>query len=335
MDAATLTGKLSLGHSHNMPPSATVKPRARKAFETRLAAVAAGIEKLLDQLLTREAQEGEVRRPLRLLEAMRYACLSGGKRLRPFLVVETARMFGVADKQAMTAAAAVECVHAYSLVHDDLPCMDNDALRRGRPSAHKAFGEATAILAGDALLTFAFDLLARKQTHPDPAVRLSLVTELARAAGVGGMAGGQILDLVAEGRFGKLPLGSIGEDDVIALEAMKTGALLQAACSMGGILGYAPAPARAALDFYGYALGQAFQIADDLLDAEGDAKKVGKATRKDAAAGKATLVAVLGPDGAKQRLAVLVDTAESALTEFGDKAAVLRAAAHFVANRQA
>lgn len=335
MDAATLTGKLSLGHSHNMPPSATVKPRARKAFETRLAAVATGIEKLLDQLLTREAQEGEVRRPLRLLEAMRYACLSGGKRLRPFFVVETARLFGVADKKALMAAAAVECVHAYSLVHDDLPSMDNDAMRRGRPSTHKAFGEATAILAGDALLTFAFDLLAQPETHADPAVRIALVTELARAAGIGGMAGGQILDLAAEGRFGKLPPGSVGEDDVIALEAMKTGALLRAACRMGGILGHASPGAQAALDFYGYALGQAFQIADDLLDAEGDAKKVGKATRKDAAAGKATLVAVLGPDGAKQRLAVLVDTAESALTEFGDKAAVLRAAAHFVANRQA
>jgi farnesyl diphosphate synthase len=316
-------------------PKATVKRSPKRAFETRLASVAREIEGLLDKLLKREPEAGEVARPGRLVEAMRYAALAGGKRLRPFFVVETARLFGVAPEKAIMAATAVECVHAYSLIHDDLPSMDNDALRHGRPTAHKAFGEATAILAGDALLTLAFDVLARAQTHPDPAVRIALVAELSRAAGLGGMAGGQMLDLAAEGRFGKIAPGTITEDEVIMLESMKTGALIRAACGMGAILGTAPASARSALDFYGYALGQAFQIADDLLDLEGDPKKLGKKTRKDAAAGKATFIAILGIDGARARLATLVATAESALAEFGEQAAMLRAAAHFVANRPA
>jgi farnesyl diphosphate synthase len=289
---------------------------------------------LLDKLLTPDPESGEVARPLRLLAAMRYATLSGGKRLRPFLLIETARLFG-AQSNASMAAAAVECVHAYSLIHDDLPAMDDDAMRRGQPTAHKAFDEATAILAGDALLTLAFDLLARPETHPDPAVRIALVAELARAAGVGGMAGGQMLDLAAEGRFGGIQPGMIGDSEIIMLEAMKTGSLLRAACGMGAILGQASPDARKALDFYGYALGQAFQIADDLLDLEGDPRTVGKATRKDAAAGKATFVAVLGPAGARERLAALVATADSALAEFGKKATMLRAAAHFVAERRA
>jgi farnesyl diphosphate synthase len=314
--------------------AASTKPSAKRAFDARLAAVGKAMDALLDSLLRPDPQDGEAARPLRLLNAMRYACVAGGKRLRPFFVVETARLFGVPDSQALMTAAAVECVHAYSLVHDDLPCMDDDSLRRGRPTVHKAFDDATAILAGDALLTFAFDLLARPETHPDPAVRISLVTELARAAGLGGMAGGQILDLAAEGRFGDVQPGIVGEDEIILLEAMKTGALLRAACRMGAILGNAPASAREALDFYGYALGQAFQIADDLLDLEGDAATVGKATHKDAAAGKATLVAVLGPAGARERLAALVTTAESSLAEFGDAAKTLRAAARFVAERR-
>ena len=319
-----------------MPASAaTIDPGAARLFETRLAAVAAEIEGLLDSLLTRVAQDGEVTRPARLLDAMRYASLSGGKRLRPFLVVETARLFGIEGTHALMTAAAVECVHAYSLVHDDLPAMDDAALRRGRPTAHKAFDDATAILAGDALLTFAFDLLARPQTHPDAAVRIALVAELARAAGLGGMAGGQILDLAAEGRYRDGQPRTTGEDEIMTLEAMKTAALLRAACRMGAILGHAPPAAREALDQYGYALGQAFQIADDLLDLEGDPGTVGKATRKDAAAGKATLVAVLGPEGARERLAALVHKAESALSGFGDDAAMLRAAAHFVAARRA
>jgi len=318
-----------------MPASATAKRSPKRAFDSRLARIAKDTEVLLHTLLSRAPEDRETARPVRLLEAMRYAALTGGKRIRPLFVVESARIFGVTPEQAMMTAAAVECVHAYSLVHDDLPAMDNDAIRRGRPTAHKAFDEATAILAGDALLTFAFDLLSRPQTHADPAVRIALVAELARAAGLGGMAGGQLLDLAAEGRFGKVAPGVITEDAVIMLEAMKTGALIRAACGMGAILGKASQDARNALDFYGYALGQAFQIADDLLDLEGDPKTVGKKTRKDAAAGKATFIGILGADGARARLATLVSTAEAALGEFGDDAAMLRAAARFVADRRA
>jgi farnesyl diphosphate synthase len=329
-----LTAEPPLGHFEQMPAPAATKRNAKRIFKASLAAVAGDIAALLDQLLSPEPETGEVARPGRLLKAMRYATLSGGKGFRPFLVVETARLFGVQAGRALMTAAAVECVHAYSLVHDDLPAMDDDGLRRGRPTAHKAFDEATAILAGDALLTFAFDLLSRPETHPDPAVRIALVAELARAAGLGGMAGGQLLDLAAEGRFSEAQSAGIDEDDIITLETMKTGALLRAACRMGAILGGAPPAALNALDFYGYALGQAFQIADDLLDLEGDPATLGKATRKDAAAGKATLVSVLGPEGARQRLAALVATAEAALKEFGDDATMLRTAAHFVAERR-
>ncbi len=318
-----------------MAASTPAKRSKTRAFEGRLASIAKETEGLLQKLLGRTPEDGETARPGRLVEAMRYAALAGGKRIRPFFVVESARLFGVNPKQALMTAAAVECVHAYSLIHDDLPAMDDDALRRGRPTTHKAFDEATAILAGDALLTFAFDLLARPQTHADPAVRIALVAELARAAGLGGMAGGQLLDLAAEGRFGKVPAGVITEEAVIMLESMKTGAIIRASCAMGGILGNASESARKALDFYGYALGQAFQIADDLLDLEGDPKTVGKKTGKDAAAGKATFISVLGVDGARARLAALVDTAQAALDEFGKDAATLRAAAHFVAERKA
>ena len=318
-----------------MPASASAKPSHERAFQARLASVAQEIEDLLQKLLGGEVENGEIARPPRLLEAMRYGVLSGGKRIRPFFVIETARLFDVKLEYAAMTAAALECVHAYSLIHDDLPAMDNDALRRGRPTAHKAFDEATAILAGDALLTFAFDLLAREQTHPDARVRVALVAELARAAGVGGMAGGQLLDLAAEGRFHKVQPGAITEDAVMMLEAMKTGALIRAACVMGAILGKAPQAARGALDAYGFALGQAFQIADDLLDLEGDPETIGKNTNKDAAAGKATSIAILGVDGARARLAARVAEAETALSKFGEEAAMLRAAARFVAERRA
>jgi farnesyl diphosphate synthase len=304
-------------------------------FLARLDAVAADTETLLQQLLAAAPVDGELSRPARLIEAMRYSSLGGGKRFRPFLVVECASLFDVPRQHALMAGAALECVHCYSLAHDDLPAMDNDALRRGQPTTHKAFDEATAILAGDGLLTFAFDILARPQTHPDAAVRIELVIALARAAGVGGMVGGQMLDLAAEGRFTGDGPQRLGESEVRMLQAMKTGALLRFACQAGGILAQAKQPERDALERYGSALGQAFQIADDLLDLEGDPALVGKSTGKDAAAGKATMVSVLGGAGAKARLQELVEEAETALAPFGPAAAILIEGARFVANRLA
>ncbi|HZC55312.1 MAG TPA: farnesyl diphosphate synthase [Xanthobacteraceae bacterium] len=301
-------------------------------FLTRLDAVAADTEALLDQLLAKKPAKGETSRPARLIEAMRYSSLGGGKRFRPFLVVESAALFGVSRQNALMAGAALECVHCYSLVHDDLPAMDNDELRRGQPTAHRKFDEATAILAGDSLLTFAFDILSRPETHTDPAVRIELVRALARAAGVGGMAGGQMLDLAAEGRFG---VQNRGEADVRMLQAMKTGALLRFGCEAGGILASANPPQREALERYGSAVGEAFQIADDLLDVEGETALVGKQTGKDAAAGKATFVSVLGIPGAKARLRQLVADAENALATFGPAAAILVEGARFVADRRA
>jgi farnesyl diphosphate synthase len=302
-------------------------------FAPHLDAVAAEIEALLDRLLAPLPLEGERLRPARVLESMRYAVLGGGKRLRPFLVVEASRVFAVPRAQALMVGAALECVHGYSLVHDDLPAMDNDAMRRGRPTVHKAFDEATAILAGDGLLTFAFDILARPETHPNPAVRVALVVALARASGLGGMVGGQMLDLAAEGRFAGARQ-TLGEAEIATLQAMKTGALLRFACIAGALLGEATPKKYTALDRFGGAIGQAFQIADDLLDVEGDAVTLGKAIGKDAAAGKATLVSVLGPAAARTRLDALVGEAEAALAPFGADAAVLKAAARFIADRR-
>ena len=305
-------------------------------FLSRLDAVAADIEVLLDRLLAATPEPGELSRPARLIEAMRYASLNGGKRFRPFLVVESSALFAVPRQNALMAGAALECVHCYSLVHDDLPAMDNDDLRRGQPTAHKKFDEATAILAGDGLLTFAFDILSRQETHADPRVRIELVMALARASGVGGMAGGQMLDLAAEGRFVQnRAVLEFSEKDVRTLQAMKTGALLRFACEAGGILAAAKPAQRAALERYGSAVGQAFQIADDLLDLEGDPALVGKQTGKDAAAGKATLVSVLGVPTAKARLKELVTEAEQALAPFGSSAAILIEGAKFVADRHA
>jgi farnesyl diphosphate synthase len=301
-------------------------------FLKRLDAVAAETEALLDKLLAGAPAKGELSRPARLIEAMRYSSLGGGKRFRPFLVVESASLFNVSRQNALMAGAALECVHCYSLVHDDLPAMDDDALRRGQPTAHRKFDEATAILSGDGLLTFAFDILSRPETHTDPAVRIELVSALARGAGIGGMAGGQMLDLAAEGRFGT---SKLGETDVKMLQAMKTGALLRFACQAGGILAAADKRQRDALERYGAVLGEAFQIADDLLDIEGDPALVGKQTGKDAAAGKATMVSVLGIPGAKARLAQLVAEAEAALAPFGAAAAILVEGARFVADRHA
>lgn len=303
-------------------------------FLTRLGATAKDTEDLLDRLLSATPVPGELARPARLIEAIRYSSLGGGKRFRPFLVVECAALFEVPRQQALMAGAALECVHCYSLVHDDLPAMDNDELRRGQPTAHKAFDEATAILAGDGLLTLAFDILSRTQTHPDPAVRIELVNALARASGLGGMVGGQMLDLAAEGRFTGNGPQRLDEEGVRTLQAMKTGALLRFACQAGGMLGSATPQQRKALERYGSAVGQAFQIADDLLDLEGDTALVGKQTGKDAEAGKATMVDILGPAGAKTRLRELVAEAEQALAPFGASAAILVEGARFVAERR-
>jgi len=303
-------------------------------FRQRLESVATDIESLLDRLLGAQPLAEERARPKRLMDAMRHVSLGGGKRLRPFLVVETAALFNAPRERALMAGAALEFVHCYSLAHDDLPAMDNDDLRRGRPTAHKAFDEATAILAGDGLLTLAFDVLARPETHPNPAVRAELVLALARGAGLGGMVGGQMLDLAAEGRFdGKVQ--KLETADVKLLQTMKTGALLRFGCLAGAILGEATPLKRDALDRYGTLLGEAFQIADDLLDVEGDAATVGKATGKDAAVNKGTFVSVLGLDPAKARLKALVTEAEAALAPFGRDGEVLKMAARFVAERKA
>lgn len=263
-----------------------------------------------------------------LAEAMRYAALGGGKRLRPFLLIQSARLFDVAERVALNAACALECVHCYSLVHDDLPAMDDDAVRRGRPTLHVAFDEATAILAGDSLLTLAFEILSAPETHEDPATRAELIHMLAKAAGWHGMALGQALDLSAEQH-------PFSPEETAAMQALKTGALFRFACEAGAVLGRADARGRDALRAYAAAFGQAFQLADDLLDAQGDAAAVGKAVAKDAGRGKATLVALLGLDGARARLAALVAEAEEALKPFGAKAAMLTEAARFVAERHA
>src|SRR5437667_12435726 len=240
-------------------------------FAKRLDQTAEDTEALLGKLLSDALLPDEIARPKRLIEAMRYSSLGGGKRLRPFLVVESAAVFGVARDSALLAGAALECIHCYSLIHDDLPAMDNSDLRRGRPTLHKAYDEATAILAGDALLTIAFDIITRDEIHRDAGVRLALTRALARAAGIGGMAGGQIMDLAGEGRFGdRVP------PDVAKLQQMKTGALLRFGCVAGALLGESTRAEYTALDAYGQALGEAFQIADDLLDLESDAATLGK-----------------------------------------------------------
>ena len=265
-------------------------------FRRRLDAAAEATEAALDALLAAATLPGEIARPARLLDAMRYSSLGGGKRLRPFLVIESARLFGVVGEAALRTACALEMIHCYSLAHDDLPAMDDDDLRRGRPTTHRAFDEATAILAGDGLLTYAFDVIADATTHQDAGVRADLVLALARAAGLGGMVGGQALDLAAETAATPLSL-----EETLRMQAMKTGALLRFAVDAGAILGAASASQARALTRYGEALGAAFQIADDILDAEGDSAALGKRAGKDAERGKATLVGLLGLDAARAR----------------------------------
>ena len=293
-------------------------------FAVALAEAAKLTDAALDKLIpVPEGLEG------RVFEAMRYAALAPGKRLRPFLVLASAQLFSVGRRSALQAASAIELVHAYSLVHDDLPAMDNSDLRRGRPTCHKAFDEATAILAGDGLLTLAFEVLAEPDTHGDPAVRCELTASLARAAGAGGMVGGQMIDLIAERRR-DLDIGAITR-----LQRLKTGELIACACEAGAILGKAPAELRAALRGYAHDLGLAFQIADDLLDVEGSAGQTGKPVGQDVAAGKATFVSILGAERARAQAEVLVRQAIAHLESFQAKADLLRDAAQFVIDRRA
>ncbi len=290
------------------------------SFQDALSRCAAETEALLDRLLP---VDGAAAR--RVVEAMRYAALGQGKRLRPFLVVESAALFGVPRQQALMAGAALECVHCYSLVHDDLPAMDDDDLRRGKPTAHKAFDEATAILAGDALLTLAFEILSDEATHPDPNVRLHLISQLAQAAGKAGMVGGQMLDIEAETQ------ATSSLADITRIQSMKTGALFRFACEAGAVLGGAdPAPLRQ----YADNIGLAFQIADDILDVESTPEALGKATQKDSTKGKATFVDLLGLDEAKARAATLTNEAINALSIYGNRAVILAEAARFMVARR-
>jgi len=264
----------------------------------------------------------------RLVEAMRYAAIGGGKRVRPLLVASTAGLFGVSRDAALRAGAAIEAIHVYSLIHDDLPCMDNDDLRHGKPTLHKAYDEATAVLAGDALHALAFEILADDATSEDPFTRSELILTLGQASGMGGMAGGQMMDMVAdeEGVVYDLPA-------ITRLQQLKTGALLAAAVEMGAILGKVPPQGRAHLRAYARDIGLAFQIADDLLDAEGDEEAAGKALRKDAGAGKETFLSLLGPERAREQAHFLVDQAVQYLASYGEEADLLRAMAWFIVER--
>ncbi|MDE2016115.1 MAG: polyprenyl synthetase family protein [Hyphomicrobiales bacterium] len=306
---------------------------AASGFAAALARDAVAVDAAIAALLSPTPAAGEIARPARLLEAMRYAALGPGKRLRPFLVMACARACGAPDSPALArVAAALECVHAYSLVHDDLPAMDDDDLRRGRPTLHRAFDEATAILAGDALLTLAFDAMADPAAHPDPLVRAELALGLARAAGAGGMVGGQALDIEAESSPGVPAAERVAE-----LHAMKTGALLRFSAEAGAIFAGAAGARREALAGYGAALGAAFQIADDVLDVEGEASALGKKVGKDAGRGKATFVAALGLDRARDRRDRCVAEAKAHLGRAGLGAGALdalRAAADFAARRR-
>ncbi|MEE8440056.1 MAG: farnesyl diphosphate synthase [Micropepsaceae bacterium] len=264
----------------------------------------------------------------RLLEAMRYATLTGGKRLRAFFVLQTGNLFGVDRRALGRVAAAVECLHAYSLVHDDLPAMDNDDLRRGKPALHKAFDEATAILAGDALLTLAFGLIASPEAHGDPYVRCELISRLYAASGHSGMVGGQMMDLAFEGQAPPLP-------EITRLQRMKTAALITFCCEAGAVMGKASGRPLQALSAYGQEVGLAYQIADDLLDMEGTVAQTGKGVGKDAERGKATVVSVLGPERARSQAGALAAQAVAHLELFDDKADLLREAAKFSAARSA
>jgi len=295
-------------------------------FETELAACAAAVEAALDDYLSAGALSGPGAAPDRLIAAMRHGSLNGGKRLRPLLVRQAAAVFGMPPSSSLVAGLAVEAVHCYSLIHDDLPAMDDDDLRRGSPTVHKAYDDATAILAGDALLTHAFGLLADPRCHPDPAIRVRLVGELVVGSGAGGMVGGQMRDIEGEA-------GGFSGTDIAQMQDMKTGALIRAAVRIGAILGGADPRALAALTAYAEAAGRAFQLADDILDVTASPEAMGKATGKDQAAGKQTLVTQLGLEGARNHLDATIAHAIAALRTFGPKADGLRATAKYFGSR--
>lgn len=297
-------------------------------IRARLADVAAEVEESLAALLPQPTSNGERLAEARLIDAMRYAC-EGGKRLRAFLVLEVAAAFGVARDRAMRVACAVECIHAYSLIHDDMPCMDDDDLRRGRPTTHREFDEATAVLAGDALQTHAFALLADEATHENAFVRIGLVTALAKASGAGGMVGGQMIDIEAETAGTALSL-----PEITRLQRMKTGALIEVSCQAGAILGQADAAHTRMVEGYGRDFGLVFQIVDDLLDIEGDAETVGKAVGKDVEAGKATFVQMLGIENARDRAERLTEQAITHIRPLGSRGEVLAALARHALARK-
>ena len=296
--------------------------RARVELEAETARVCSEIDQLFGSLLiSRDDGRDE------LFAAMRHAAIGGGKRLRPLLTVAGARLFGIDRGRALRAGAAIEAIHVYSLIHDDLPCMDDDDMRRGKPTVHKAFGEAAAVLAGDSLHALAFEILADPATSEDPFVRSELVAELARASGPNGMAGGQMMDLAAEGQPLDLP-------SITRLQQLKTGALIEYAVEAPCIMARLAVDARRPYRGYARNIGLAFQIADDLIDFAGDAQAAGKRTRKDAEAGKATFVSVLGPERAEQQARLLVEQAIEHLAEHGAEADLLRAVARFAIERK-
>lgn len=297
-----------------------------QSFTKKLKDSAKQIEAELKNILSNQTGPGEIARPDHLMAAMRHGSLNGGKRLRPFLVMETARVFNGDHTAALRVASALECIHCYSLVHDDLPAMDDDDLRRGQPTVHIAFDEATAILAGDGLLTLAFDIIASDETKLEAQQKVKLISQLARAAGLGGMVGGQALDLAAEKQ-------SPDEQGIITLQQMKTGALLRFACQAGALIANANQDNFDRMTKYGQITGQAFQLADDLLDVTSDAQTMGKSTGKDADKGKATLVGLYGIDWAKSQLQQLADQAIDILGGIDHDTTTLKETAQFIVSR--
>ncbi len=295
-------------------------------FQDHFSKTVSLIDVELDRLLTPKLNAGEIERPSNLVKAMRHGVLNGGKRLRPFLVIEVGALFGASTNETLLCGCALECLHSYSLVHDDLPAMDDDDLRRGLPTVHKAFDEATAILAGDALLTVAFDILSSPKCHPAADVRCELVSLLARAAGQGGMIGGQVLDIEAE-------TSAPDAHEIRILQSMKTGALIRFACEAGAVLGGASKEERQNMADFGKTIGLAFQLADDLLDVTSSSEDMGKRVGKDAEQGKGTLVGLYGIEKTRSLLNESLNEAEVLLRPFGDEADILRQTARFVVER--